>query len=214
MQMNEKVLTALEVLKDCAENDFERHRIDVLIKDLTDPPKVEIIDDEHQKFNGETYYLNTYGHYSKGYSIHQAVYRYYYGEIAKNYHVHHKNENKNDNSPENLKLLEKTKHQQLHRAKQITENCICEVCGKIYTSKSIGRNRFCSKKCSNYYHARHQQLALRVCPVCGKESWIPRGSDRKYKCCSKTCNTKLKRIQKIKQIIKNLISLRLPHAPN
>ena len=48
MQMNEQVLTALEVLKNFAENDFEKHRIDVLISDLTAPPKVEIIDDVYQ----------------------------------------------------------------------------------------------------------------------------------------------------------------------
>ena len=35
MQMNEQVLTALEVLRNFAENDFELHRIDVLEKFLT-----------------------------------------------------------------------------------------------------------------------------------------------------------------------------------
>ena len=48
MQMNEQVLTALEVLRNFAENDFELHRIDVLEKDLTDPPKAEIIDEKKQ----------------------------------------------------------------------------------------------------------------------------------------------------------------------
>ena len=41
MQFNEQVLTALEVLRNFAENEFEKHRIEVLIQDLTDPPKVD-----------------------------------------------------------------------------------------------------------------------------------------------------------------------------
>ena len=41
MQMTDKVRVALAVLRDAAENDFERHRLDVLERDLTTPPVVE-----------------------------------------------------------------------------------------------------------------------------------------------------------------------------
>lgn len=49
MQMNEQVLTALEVLRNFAENEFELHRIDVLEQDLTAPPKAEIVDQSIKK---------------------------------------------------------------------------------------------------------------------------------------------------------------------
>ena len=50
MKFTPEVVAALEVLRAAAENDFERHRIDVLERDLHEPPKVEVIDDKHQRF--------------------------------------------------------------------------------------------------------------------------------------------------------------------
>lgn len=49
MEMTPEVITALTVLRNAAENDFERHRINVLERDLTSPPRVEVIDSAHQK---------------------------------------------------------------------------------------------------------------------------------------------------------------------
>lgn len=82
MKFTPEVQAALQTLKDNAESDFERHRIAVLEKDLTEPPKVEIIDDTHQKFDGVIYYKDKHGHFNKGISIHRAVWRYYNGEIV------------------------------------------------------------------------------------------------------------------------------------
>jgi len=55
MKFTPEVVAALKVLRDNAETDFERHRIDVLERDLTAPPAPEVIDDKHQRFNGVTY---------------------------------------------------------------------------------------------------------------------------------------------------------------
>lgn len=57
MKQPERVAKLLNELRTLAENDFERHRLDVLERDLTKPPKVEIVDETHQKFNGITCHL-------------------------------------------------------------------------------------------------------------------------------------------------------------
>ena len=111
MQMNEQVLTALEVLRNFAENDFERHRIDVLEKDLTEPPKVEVIDDKHQKFNGNVYYKHKSGHYVTNKGIHRDIWIYYHGDIPEpqsNYDIHHRDVNPSNNDISNLQLLTKS----------------------------------------------------------------------------------------------------------
>lgn len=56
MQMNDKVLTALEVLKDCAENELDKLIIKRCERDLIHPPKVEIIDEVTQEFLGTKYH--------------------------------------------------------------------------------------------------------------------------------------------------------------
>lgn len=63
MKFTPEVITALQVLKDNAETDFERHRISVLENDLTNPPKVEVIDEKHQKFDGFIYHWVSSGHF-------------------------------------------------------------------------------------------------------------------------------------------------------
>ena len=150
MQMNEKVLTALEVLKDCAENDFEIHRIDVLIKDLTAPPKVEKVDDNHQKFKGITYYKTKDGHYVSHNGIHRDIWQYYNGEIPADnvYEIHHRNLNPADNNIENLQLLTNSEHRQIHiQLNKISPvTCICKNCGKSFeTSRTYAV--FCSPNC-------------------------------------------------------------------
>ena len=54
--MNDKVLTALEVLKDCAENELDKLIIERCERDLIHPPKVEIIDEVTQEFLGTKYH--------------------------------------------------------------------------------------------------------------------------------------------------------------
>lgn len=187
MQMNEQVLTALEVLRNFAENDFERHRIDVLEKDLTAPPVAEQIDDTHQKFNGVTYLKSKSGHYIKNQSIHQAVYRYYCGETPVGYEIHHDDLNKGNNSIANLILLTPKQHREIHNRITCLKNkiCICQNCGKSYENSVVtNNNRFCSKKCFNQWHKIHKTYhEVRICAYCGKEFEVNKHSP------SKTCST-------------------------
>lgn len=171
MYMSLKVLEALDVLRNAAENDFERHRLDVLIKDLTAPPTVETINDTHQKFNGITYRKNRNKHYSRGgLSLYREVYAYHYGEIPAEYEIHHKDLNPNNNDITNLQLLTKKEHRKIHNANYPEKEYICEYCGKTFYSKAPQPIvRFCSAKCASNYRYKFGVTYKKICPKCGKE---------------------------------------------
>ena len=183
MQMNEQVLTALEVLRNFAENDFERHRIDVLEKDLTAPPQVEVIDGTHQKFNGIIYKRLNEGHYLYGSSVHRAVYSYYFGEIPEDYHIHHIDENKSNNDISNLQLLTSSEHRAIHNSKVKHPDKICPTCGKSFHPHHT-INLYCSKECFEKSRTRLNK----ICPQCGKE-FSPTQAKQIY--CSKNCASKV-----------------------
>ena len=67
-------------------------------------------------------------------------------------HVHHINEDRADNRPENLRILTNAEHQKVHQhwlvqTKQVA--LTCEACGKAFTKKPsrVTKHNFCSNKC-------------------------------------------------------------------
>lgn len=190
MKFTPEVIAALQTLKDATENDFERHRIAVLEKDLTAPPVVEIIDDKHQKFDGLIYHTKDNGRYNKNLQLHRMVYFYYYGEIPTNYEIHHIDSDPSNNHITNLQCLSKSEHCALHNEKAIEYKKICPNCGKVFSFSKRGKKIFCSIKCSGEYHLKNPDLyEERKCEYCGKTFVVLKSS--KVKCCSRACGTKL-----------------------
>lgn len=168
MKNPERVAQLLAELRELTDNDFERHRIDVLERDLTAPPTVEQIDDKRQRFNGVIYRKNKYGHFVSSYGIHRAVWIYYHGDIPDSYHIHHINGNKADNTFENLQCLTKAEHQAIHASS--IENklprkstLVCKNCGNEYIGYYSGNNAFCSEECRKNFYSKDT-----VCIICGK----------------------------------------------
>ncbi len=187
MKFTPEVIAALQTLRDNADNDFERHRLDVLERDLTAPPQVEVIDDTHQKFNGVIYTSKNNGHYEKYISIHRVVWFYYHGEIPEgNYHIHHIDHNKSNNDIFNLQLLTRKEHRRTHYYDGFPETYTCKNCGKKFVSTiRLGTIAFCSDDCKCFW--RNNKQYRRICPVCGKEF---RTGHSKQKCCSYICAVK------------------------
>ena len=106
MKNLDAVIDALQVLWNNVETKFERHRVRNLILDLLKgPPKVEVIDDTHQKFNGVTFLKDKTGHFYKMLFIHQVVWNYYGGELPEGCVLHHKDFDSTNNDIDNLELM-------------------------------------------------------------------------------------------------------------
>ena len=185
MYMSLKVLEALDVLRNAAENDFERHRLDILINDLTAPPTVETIDDTHQKFCGVTYTKHkNREHYDRRVAIHRAVWFYQHGEIPNEYKIHHIDENPANNHISNLQMLTNAEHKKIHNQISNPKEYICKNCGKIFKSKCTTA-LFCSQKCFQTWHRNDYE---KTCPICKK---IFKTNHKQTICCSKECSYKM-----------------------
>lgn len=196
MQFDEKVLAALDVLTEAAENNFELYRICALVRDLIAPPAVEQVDDFHQKFNGVTYHKDKSGHYDRWMSLHQSVFKYYNGDIPKGFEVHHDDWNPSNNAPDNLVALTKSEHHRIHckaNAKSMHSKSIatpvatftCAQCGKEFKAHDNGTNLYCSITCREA--ARLQRDGeLVTCEYCGKEFVGLKKDHRRF--CSRKCS--------------------------
>lgn len=192
MKFTPEVIAALAVLREHTENDFERHRLDVLERDLTAPPVVEVIDDKHQKFNGVTYTKNKCGHYSQGAAIHRDIWQYHHGEIPNGYVIHHIDNNKAHNGICNLQCLTVGEHQKIHyldkdlRRRPPIIKKVCAFCGKEFRGEKNSAYRFCSERCAqNFRYRSGIDHETRTCPVCGQNFSVVRWAKTKY--CSTKC---------------------------
>lgn len=195
MKFTDEVLKALEILTDAADNDFELYRICNLVRDLTAPPKAEVLDEKHQNFNGVTYYKKKNDHYSGHPPLHRAVFQYYCGELPPEFEIHHKDFNPANNDISNLQLLSKAEHQKVHALHNSgafqTREFVCAFCGKRFIAQNRGNNRFCSPTCRrNFKHT--QDLVERQCARCGKTFLADKYS--KVRCCSVSCAQRLRQI--------------------
>ena len=77
-----------------------------------------------QEFNGKKYYLYTNERYfSKGVKrMHVEVWKFYNGEVPKNYHVHHKDGNTKNNNISNLECIEASIHLSKHAKQRVIDN--------------------------------------------------------------------------------------------
>ena len=164
-----RVAELLAELRELADNDFERHRIDVLERDLTAPPVVEVIDATHQRFNGVVYTKDRTGHYRATYHIHRVAWCYYNGEIPYRHEIHHADTNPSNNAIDNLRCLTKSEHQKLHKPKgepaahrTWNTESICPQCGKTFYNSQSHRI-YCSEECR-----LENEYITKQCPVCGK----------------------------------------------
>ena len=167
--MTNEIQKALQTLRDNAESDFERHRIDVLERDLTNPPTVEIIDDKHQRFLGISFRKRKEGHYfNPCLSIYRLVWLYHYGELPPKAIIHHIDHDKNNNNITNLIPMLPEEHRKHHakggfghngnRQKLPQITLTCSLCGKTY---------------SGYYKVNDSR-----CPDCRKQIYREKAKQR------------------------------------
>ncbi len=186
----EKVASLIAELKSLAENEFELHRINLLEKDLTDPPTVEIVDDKHQRFNSNIYFKDSNGHYRRYIPLHRDVWQYYHGEIPESHCIHHIDENKANNDISNLQMMSMAEHCNLHNQKGRVKK-ICPVCGKEFELKFPSYEvNCCSPTCASKIRSKRKPSVEKICPICGKSFRLISPS-KKQTYCSKNCAAKV-----------------------
>lgn len=218
--MTGEVKQALQVLRDNATSDFEQHRIDVLERDLTTPPQVEIVDDKHQRFLGISFRKRKEGHYfTPMLSIYRLVWQYYYGEVPRGTIIHHIDHNKDNNDISNLVPMLPADHRAHHGYGSrnpindpLNATLICSVCGKTYTAIYTGRNKYCpdcrkevERKRNNDRNRRksaekrkaklnepYHGSGIRECAVC-KRPYYYDARNSKRKTCSIECEQALRK---------------------
>ena len=149
----------------------------------TNMPRVEVIDEKHQSFNGEIYTKrDKNGYYYLTKILHTEVCKYYLGidKIPNGYLIHHasKNENgdydKEKNNIEDLQLMSREEHTSLH-GPEIGQmrTFICKNCGKKYQTRFMGKNCYCSRKCKEDWKRKEilngKDNEKRICEWCGSE---------------------------------------------
>lgn len=165
-----------------------------------DLPRVTVIDEDHQEFNGHIYKRATNkgkpNYFARVDWLHRAVMESYVGEIPKGYDVHHAAQDATGyfdttkNNIEDLRLMPESEHLDLHHQLRRTDSFICKNCGKEFTAAVTGKNCFCSQKCNNQWRRKNLLVEL-VCPICGKIFTTPK-RHRQTKCCSKSCAYQLR----------------------
>ncbi len=155
-----------------------------------DAPKVEIIDADHQKFNGMIFSkVKARRHYHHKLALQRAVWTYFNGEISDDevYIVHHIDGNTDNNNIENLALITRSEHGKIHapqfveankkRAKPKVEIRLCPICHQYYLSNKKSKAKTCSRDCGMVYQWQNRKaeenLHKKVCLNCGKDFTTP-----------------------------------------
>ena len=152
--------------------------------------EVQIISDTIQRFDGKSYYYCGQYFQRKGVRLHRAVWEKHHGEIPEGYHVHHKDENRRNNEPENLELLPGRVHLSHHMSSEKQK----ERSRSSIEKARPGAAKWHGSTAGREWHSDHAKETwatkgyyTRVCDWCGKE-YITREIGHKtgqHFCCGK-----------------------------
>jgi len=130
------------------------------------------------EFNGLRYYHKPTGYFKAdflkgGEYMHRAVWMHHYGSIPSGFSIHHRNEDKSDNSIENLELLPNSAHASMHAKDRYEKDPVKYLVG-IEAAREAAR-KWHGSPAGLEWHKTH-----------GKETWVGRESVE-YSCayCSK-----------------------------
>lgn len=167
--------------------------------------------EKHQYFNGRKYtrdektgyYLNS-THRER---IHRAVWEYYNGPIPDGYAIHHIDEDKSNNSIENLQLISRSEHATLHGNERAETNY--EWMRQNIREKAAPKAAEWHKsEVGREWHREHGKRVFQgreaikcTCEECGKEYSTKKKTNIRF--CSNACKSKWRRESGIDDVEKN-----------
>lgn len=149
-----------------------------------------------QEFNGIKFYETKQGYLmsSKGVKMHRYVWQFYNGEIPKGYQIHHIDENKSNNTIENLALVNPKEHIREHmklhpeRVDKWKENIETNARPKACEwHKSEEAKKWHKEHWKNSLGVKMDRTIEKFCLSCGKQFFVnPTVANRTKYCCG-TC---------------------------
>lgn len=139
--------------------------------------------------------------------MHRYVWEFYNGKIPENYHIHHKDGNKANNSIDNLECIHKHDHLSQHAIELMDSGRIdvkanldkARVQASIWHGSEEGRK----------WHSEHSKelwknmpMTTKICDCCGKEFEININSASHTRFCSNKCKSKWRRDNGLDNITK------------
>lgn len=131
--------------------------------------------------------------------LHVYVWQKYNGEVPKGYHVHHKDENKDNNDISNLELLKAYDHLSHHASSETHIEFSRRNMNEIVRPAAIAWHK---SEASKGFHETHYQNVTKeiwmapvtkTCEVCGKEYTTTHAKAKTSKYCSNNCKATARR---------------------
>lgn len=157
------------------------------------------------------YWIST--SYSKSKNIprlraHQWVWINHHGKPPKGYHIHHIDEDKSNNSIENLELMKNARHLRMHMAKNMMDPIKRQIaknqCEKIRPLAKKWHKSEEGRAWHKYHAIKHNfgngPLCDYKCLLCGKEYKSKIIAENRTKFCSNKCKSSWRRREKIDNI--------------
>lgn len=173
-------------------------------------PKTTNIKSKQVVYDGETftrdkktgYYLSARPiNKGKRVQLHRWVYIKTHGEIPKGYSIHHIDENKENNSPENLMALPSGRHASMHVRERIAEDPD-EYARKFVERTNDKAKAWHKSEAGCEWHKEHAKVSIVkshikdtefTCVVCGKTYLANHSQAGRTKFCSRKCKAKYRR---------------------
>ena len=153
-----------------------------------------------QIFNGKVYHkYQGERYYSRGNKrLHREVWKHYHGEIPKGYHVHHKDGNPENNTIENLELVQENEHLHKHAQEHLQSQDYIEKARMNVAKAQDAAKEWHKSEDGKEWHSKHareqfrkRQYIKRTCQCCGKEYETRTISKSRF--CSNNCKAKWRR---------------------
>lgn len=109
--------------------------------------------------------------------------------LSPDFDVHHIDENKLNNSPDNLLIMTKEEHMSFHKSKEKIEKSCLNCNATFYVPKNREDTAICcSQDCLTLY--RQSKMVEYICPICNKTFKDAKSQTRT--CCSVECSNKFR----------------------
>lgn len=164
------------------------------------------------------YYLSTRKIRDKKQRIHRYIWEYYNGSIPKEYDIHHKDHNKDNNNIENLELLSLEEHKKRHST-ELTEERKKQMKEILETKARPKAIEWHKSEKAKEFHKKQYKISLGamkkekfICEYCGKEYEAYKNGKNKF--CSEKCMSAYRRKSGVDNIQRKCIVCNKPFTCN